>query len=167
MLRPLFNPLAPPWGSRPTVWEPLNYKIRTQRYEPSGNFVRGPAVGFRDYYMRMRVSSSDTAYVTYALYAIRFVSLLINQVWWGRFRLVPGSAGLWLLWLHVRVFPQSLQDNIRSWGPPRPLSNLYRGISPRVKRPGSEADQSSSTSAEVKKRRSIYPLTHMPSWRSA
>jgi hypothetical protein len=39
----------------------------------------------------------------------------------------------------------------RLWGPTNFLSNGYRGSSPRVKRPGREADNSPPVSAEVKK----------------
>jgi hypothetical protein len=53
------------------------------------------------------------------------------------------------------------------WGPPNFLSNEYRGLSPGVKRQGREADHSPPTSADVKKGKSIHPLPHTPSWRSA
>jgi hypothetical protein len=40
-------------------------------------------------------------------------------------------------------------------------------LSSGVKRQGREADHSPPASAEVKKRGSIHPLPHTPSWRSA
>jgi hypothetical protein len=53
-------------------------------------------------------------------------------------------------------------------GPPSLLSKGIPGdLSPGVKQPGREADHSPPTSAEDKKRGSIYPLPHASSWRSA
>jgi hypothetical protein len=44
----------------------------------------------------------------------------------------------------------------RLWGPTQPHG--YRGLSPRVKRPGREADQSNPFTAEVKNGGTIPPL---------
>jgi hypothetical protein len=44
----------------------------------------------------------------------------------------------------------------RPWNPPNPLSNWYRVSLPGIIRPGSEADQSSPASAEVKKNVDLY-----------
>jgi hypothetical protein len=55
----------------------------------------------------------------------------------------------------ARIFTSPFRPD-RLWGPPRPLPNGYKGaLSSGVKRPGSEADHSPPTSAEVKKMRSI------------
>jgi hypothetical protein len=40
-------------------------------------------------------------------------------------------------------------------------------LSPVIKRPGSEADNSLPSSAEVKNGAAILPFPHMPSWHSA
>jgi hypothetical protein len=51
----------------------------------------------------------------------------------------------------ARIFTSPFRPD-RLWGPFRLLSNGYNGaLSPGVKRPGSEADHSPPTSAEVKK----------------
>jgi hypothetical protein len=55
-----------------------------------------------------------------------------------------------------RIFPSRHPD--RLWGPPSHLSNLYRGR---------EADQSTPTSAEVKKMWIYTSTPHTPSWRIA
>jgi hypothetical protein len=56
----------------------------------------------------------------------------------------------------------------RLWGPLNLLSNGYRGaLSPRLKRPGREADHSPPSSAEVKNGGAIPPLPYMSSWHSA
>jgi hypothetical protein len=46
-----------------------------------------------------------------------------------------------------------------------PIQWLPWALSPGVKRPGREADDSPPTSAEVKNGGSIHPLPHTPSWR--
>jgi hypothetical protein len=53
-------------------------------------------------------------------------------------------------------------------GPTQPPIEWIPGaISPGVKRPGSEADHSSPSSAEVKNGGAIPPLPHMSSWHGA
>jgi hypothetical protein len=48
-----------------------------------------------------------------------------------------------------------------------PIQSVPGTLSPEVKLPGREADHSPPTSAEVKQRASIHPLSHTSSWRSA
>jgi hypothetical protein len=66
-----------------------------------------------------------------------------------------------------RIF--SFSTSLRpALGPTQPPIQWVPGsLYPRVMRPEREADHSSPTSAEIKKRRSIHPLPHTPSWRSA
>jgi hypothetical protein len=54
--------------------------------------------------------------------------------------------------------------------PRRPLSLLSSGVgvlSPGVKQPAPDVDDSPPTSAKVKIRRCIHPLPHTSSWRNA
>jgi hypothetical protein len=70
--------------------------------------------------------------------------------------------------VRVRIFTSSCRPD-RLWDPPNPLFNGYqRALSPGVKRPGSEADDSPQTSAELKQMWIyIYPVPRTSSWRSA
>jgi hypothetical protein len=61
----------------------------------------------------------------------------------------------------------SAQRPDRLWDPYSLLSNEYQGLSPEVKRPGSEADHLPPTIAEVKKMRMYTSAPQMSSWRSA
>jgi hypothetical protein len=68
----------------------------------------------------------------------------------------------------LRIFTSpSRPDRLRLWGPPNLLFNGYRGSVLEVKRPGSEAHHSPPTVLRSRKRGSIYPLPHTPSWRCA
>jgi hypothetical protein len=54
------------------------------------------------------------------------------------------------------------------WGPPNLLSNGNGGaLSPRVKRPGVKLTTHLQLMPRSRKRGSIHPLPHTPSWRSA
>jgi len=55
----------------------------------------------------------------------------------------------------------------RPWSPPSLLSNGYGGGGgsfPEIKQPGRKSNHSPSSSAEVKMRRAIPPVTHTSSW---
>jgi hypothetical protein len=63
-----------------------------------------------------------------------------------------------------RIFPSPR----RRLGPTQPpIQWVLEALSPRIKRPGREADHSPPTSAEVKKMWIYTSTPHTPSWRSA
>jgi hypothetical protein len=65
----------------------------------------------------------------------------------------------------VGFFSSQLPD--RLWGLPNLIQRVPVAISPGVKWPGSGADHSPPSSAEVKNNGPIPPLPHMSSWHSA
>jgi hypothetical protein len=64
------------------------------------------------------------------------------------------------------IFFSTPQCTAQFWGPSSLLPNGIRPVSQVVKRPGSEADHSSLSIAQVKKVGAIRPLTHTSSLRS-
>jgi hypothetical protein len=64
----------------------------------------------------------------------------------------------------VRNFYFSISSRLALGPNQLPIQWVLGARSQGVKRQGREVDQSTPASAEVKKRRSTYPLPHTPSW---
>jgi hypothetical protein len=65
-----------------------------------------------------------------------------------------------------RIVPSPRRPD-RFWGPPSLLFNGHGRLSPWIKRPGRETDNSLQLVPKSRIRGSIHPLPHTPSWRSA
>jgi hypothetical protein len=80
----------------------------------------------------------------------------------GVYRVFPSGFTISIYYLNTLYFGRLYS------GSPSLLSNGYReAISPGLKRPGSNADHSPPSTAEVKNGRAIAPLADMFSWHGA
>jgi hypothetical protein len=84
------------------------------------------------------------------------------------------SVGIATGWMAGVRFPARATDfsllhrvQTSSGAHPVPVQRVPGALSSGVKLPGHEADHSSPSSAEVKNRGSMPPLTHTSSWRCA